>query len=155
MAVVAAVAVALLLVLRGGGGDAVAAPVPSPTGSVTGTVPPAPGEAGSGIDLPETTIAPETDEPVVREYADELSGRVHTPGAAPTVRTTVEPGYDGCDHGYGSPGQCVPWDFPSAVRTPAGKCAWLKGAGFAGPLAVRGADRHGLDPDRNGLACEK
>lgn len=56
---------------------------------------------------------------------------------------------DGCDHGYGSRGQCVPWEFP--VGTADG-CAWLAGHGF-GPLAVRGPDRHRLDRDGDGTAC--
>jgi hypothetical protein len=50
--------------------------------------------------------------------------------------------------GYGT--RCVPWAFPPGVT---GKCAWLAERGFA-PLTVTGADRHRLDPDDTGMACD-
>ncbi|GAA3192184.1 hypothetical protein [Actinocorallia longicatena] len=139
LAVVIAAALVLVLLQRDGdeGGAEVAA-VPSASAP----------EPAAGKPVPDAT------EPTVRPYATGLSGRVHRPGPRPTDKATVEPGYDGCDHGYGAPGQCVPWDFPSSVRGAAAKCAWLEGAGFEPGLSVRGADRHRLDPDRDGLACE-
>ena len=35
---------------------------------------------------------------------------------------------DGCDHDYGSPNQCVPWQIPGS--TGAARCAWLESMGF-------------------------
>jgi hypothetical protein len=57
---------------------------------------------------------------------------------------------DGCDHGYGERTQCIPWTFPPGTTD---KCAWLKAHGFEA-VKVLGTDRHHLDPDGDGLACE-
>jgi hypothetical protein len=57
---------------------------------------------------------------------------------------------DGCDHGYGEPTQCIPWTFPPGTTD---KCVWLTAHGF-GAVRVLGTDRHHLDPDGDGLACD-
>ncbi|RLV04451.1 galactose oxidase [Streptomyces griseocarneus] len=93
----------------------------------------------------------------VQSFATALAAAPHPPAhpqhdkAAEKPGVTVPQGYDGCDHAYGEAGQCVPWTFP---RTKAGgRCAWLREHGF-GRLTVHGPDRHGLDPDGNGIACD-
>ncbi|MET0424668.1 MAG: hypothetical protein ABW046_12380 [Actinoplanes sp.] len=68
---------------------------------------------------------------------------------SPTATLAVPANVDGCDRGYGTPTQCVPWKFPPGVT---GKCAWLAANGFT-RLTVTGPDRHRLDPDQDGLAC--
>ncbi|MFG2238181.1 galactose oxidase-like domain-containing protein [Streptomyces sp. NPDC048734] len=64
-------------------------------------------------------------------------------------------GFDGCDHSYGTVGQCVPWTFPKKANTVAERCHWLEEKGYGTPLKVSGRDRHGLDRDRDGIACGK
>ncbi|GAB2861428.1 hypothetical protein GCM10022221_71540 [Actinocorallia aurea] len=59
---------------------------------------------------------------------------------------------DGCDHAYGV-SICVPWEFPKGVDSAAEKCEYLKVRGFT-RLEVPGRDRHGLDPDKNKIACD-
>ncbi|ROO83670.1 hypothetical protein EDD29_1177 [Actinocorallia herbida] len=59
---------------------------------------------------------------------------------------------DGCDHAYGV-SICVPWEFPKGVDSQAEKCEYLKVRGFT-RLEVPGRDRHGLDPDKNKIACD-
>ena len=57
---------------------------------------------------------------------------------------------DGCDHDYGSPGQCVPWQIPAS--SPQAACAWLKANGF-GPLKVYGTNRQNLPENSAGYVC--
>ncbi|MET9643087.1 galactose oxidase early set domain-containing protein [Streptomyces syringium] len=93
----------------------------------------------------------------VQRFADELAAP--RPGAHPQhgraeekSGVTVPEGYDGCDHAYGDVGQCVPWTFPRTET--GGRCDWLRERGF-GPLRVHGRDRHRLDTDRSGVACDR
>ena len=149
-----AVVSCLVLVFDGddpGGGPAKAAPTAT---RVTDGVPVADeeNEPAEDPDLSEGFVSDDT-EPEVQPYATELSGRVHTPRPAPSAPPTVGPGNDGCDHTYGEVGQCVPWDFPAEANTTEERCAWLRELGFEPPIASRGDDRHGLDPDDDGRAC--
>lgn len=57
---------------------------------------------------------------------------------------------DGCDHDYGTPNLCVPWDVPGT--TPAARCTWLLANGFK-PFKVYGRDRQNLNPAHTALAC--
>jgi hypothetical protein len=57
---------------------------------------------------------------------------------------------DGCDHNYGAPGQCVPWQIPAS--SPQAACAWLKANGF-GPLKVYGTNRQNLPENAEGYVC--
>jgi hypothetical protein len=57
---------------------------------------------------------------------------------------------DGCDHDYGPPNECVPWQIPGS--TSAAKCAWLKSMGF-GALKVYGTNRQDLAEDAQGYVC--
>jgi hypothetical protein len=57
---------------------------------------------------------------------------------------------DGCDHDYGSPNECVPWQIPGS--TTAAQCAWLKSMGF-GTLKVYGTNRQHLPENAQGYVC--
>lgn len=96
---------------------------------------------GTAAQPPPTSDA----DPYIRDFANKLSGEVHTPLPTPEI-FTHGPNVDGCDHAYGVRGECVPYNFPSGVGpTPAAKCAWLASHGFRA-LEVPGKDRHGLVP---------
>jgi hypothetical protein len=95
---------------------------------------------------PAPVVAPTSDaKPYIREYAQELEGKVRQP--LPTPQTFSHgANLDGCDRSYGVDNVCVPFNFPNGVgTTPAAKCAWLKQQGF-GPLEVPGKDRQNLVP---------
>ena len=57
---------------------------------------------------------------------------------------------DGCDHDYGTPNECVPWQIPGS--TSAAQCAWLKSMGF-GALKVYGTNRQDLPENAQGYVC--
>jgi hypothetical protein len=57
---------------------------------------------------------------------------------------------DGCDHDYGSPNQCVPWQIPGS--TGAARCAWLESMGF-GAIKVYGTNRQDLPENAQGYVC--
>jgi hypothetical protein len=57
---------------------------------------------------------------------------------------------DGCDHDYGTPNQCVPWQIPAS--SPQAACAWLRANGF-GPLKVYGTNRQNLPENAEGYVC--
>jgi hypothetical protein len=100
------------------------------------------------------SVAPKTPPaapPHVQPFASALPGVEHRPKKK-REQVEVPAKVDGCDHGYGVIEQCVPWSFPPGPRTYEAKCAWLTAHGFT-TLRVRGGDRHGLDPDGNGIAC--
>ncbi|GAA3237401.1 hypothetical protein [Actinocorallia longicatena] len=67
--------------------------------------------------------------------------------------TSLPANFDGCDHNYGEPTQCVPWTFPDGIELYEDKCLWLKINGFR-KTKVHGADRQKLDPDGNKIACD-
>ncbi|HEX4094355.1 MAG TPA: hypothetical protein VHZ33_37030 [Trebonia sp.] len=58
---------------------------------------------------------------------------------------------DGCDHDYGAPDVCVPWDVPGS--TPQAKCAWLKSNGRIEDLKVYGTNRQDLPENAQGYVC--
>ncbi|WP_425245301.1 galactose oxidase-like domain-containing protein [Streptomyces sp. NEAU-NA10] len=62
-------------------------------------------------------------------------------------------GFDGCDHSYGAISQCVPWTFPKKAKQVAERCDWLQKQGYGTGLKVHGRDRHGLDRNKDGIAC--
>ena len=77
----------------------------------------------------------------------------HAADAKPTA-PKVAWNVDGCDHDYGSPNQCVPWQIPAA--SPQADCAWLRSNGF-GPLKIVGTNRQHLPVtvvDGVSYACE-
>jgi hypothetical protein len=57
---------------------------------------------------------------------------------------------DGCDHDYGTPNQCVPWQVPGS--TGAARCAWLESMGF-GAIKVYGTNRQDLPENAEGYVC--
>ncbi|WP_106398236.1 hypothetical protein [Actinocorallia populi] len=98
-------------------------------------------------------LAPEVDMTTPAAQPSSSSSSAPSPGVDDATDTLAVPeNVDGCDHAYGAT-ICVPWSFPSAVDTQKEKCAWLKQRGFD-HLPVPGRDRHGLDPDKNKMACD-
>jgi hypothetical protein len=70
----------------------------------------------------------------------------------PDTTTSTRPSWgDNCDHSYVTDGPCVPWRFPRGVSEP---CLWLHERGTT-RIEVVGWDRHHLDRDRDGIACER
>jgi hypothetical protein len=69
----------------------------------------------------------------------------------PTAPVRVAPTVDGCDRNYGTVAQCIPVRFPAGVTD---KCAWLRARGYQN-VKVAARDRQGLDPDRNGIICDR
>jgi hypothetical protein len=70
---------------------------------------------------------------------------------APTTTTSKKkPNRNNCDDGYLTDGVCVPWFFPLDPRE---ACEWLREQGLT-RIEVLGRDRHHLDVDLDGLACE-
>jgi hypothetical protein len=85
-------------------------------------------------------------EPYVRDFANALEGEVNEPLDTPAPFSYGE-NVDGCDHGYGAPNVCVPYNFPPQVaKNPAAKCAYLASHKFKA-LEVTGEDRHKLAPE--------
>ncbi|MCE6995796.1 excalibur calcium-binding domain-containing protein [Saccharothrix sp. S26] len=74
------------------------------------------------------------------------------PPSAPESSTSTTPSWgENCDHSYVTEGPCVPWRFPRGVRR---FCEWLREQGTT-RIEVVGWDRHYLDRDRDGIACER
>ncbi|MER5264394.1 excalibur calcium-binding domain-containing protein [Actinosynnema sp. NPDC002837] len=72
--------------------------------------------------------------------------------STPSSTTSTRPSWgDNCDHSYVTDGPCVPWRFPRGVSRP---CEWLYEQGIT-RIEVIGWDRHYLDRDRDGIACER
>lgn len=101
-------------------------------------------------DRPATGAPPRTAAPHGPELARTPTTRPLAPAPSPTTRVRTDPHLDGCDRDYGTPIQCLPWTFPPGVTD---RCAWLRERGLA-PIRVVGVDRHGLDTDHNGQACD-
>ncbi len=98
---------------------------------------------------PKATTAPPPP-PRIHPFAQQPGRTPHAVLPSPTAPLTVEEGNDGCDHGYGDRNVCVPWRFPPGVTD---YCGWLAAHGYP-PLKVRNdRDRHGLDTNRDGIAC--
>lgn len=99
---------------------------------------------------------PPSEEPTVAPYATKMSGKKVTASPEAVAKVSpaiVPPNVDGCDHGYGTAGMCVPWEFPAGITSYKQKCAWLKDENYP-ELAVHGTDRLQLDPDKNKIACD-
>ncbi|GAA0425075.1 hypothetical protein Acor_36630 [Acrocarpospora corrugata] len=73
--------------------------------------------------------------------------------AARPKKLDIPASIDGCDHAYGTAGQCVPWDFPKLAKGET-RCDWIRAHKLAGITVNNPRDRHRLDPDRNGIACD-
>ncbi|KOX13722.1 hypothetical protein ADK67_43770 [Saccharothrix sp. NRRL B-16348] len=72
--------------------------------------------------------------------------------SSPVSTTSTKPSWgDNCDHSYVTDGPCVPWRFPRGVWR---LCEWLHDQGIT-RIEVVGWDRHYLDKDRDGIACER
>jgi hypothetical protein len=100
----------------------------------------------------KTGVAPSlaAAEPFVQTFAGQPGVRPLPKLPSPTAKLTQPVNLDGCDHAYGERTQCIPWTFPPGTSD---KCAWLTAHGFD-VVKVLGEDRHHLDPDGNGLACD-
>lgn len=68
-----------------------------------------------------------------------------------TATTSPSSWDEDCDRSYLTEGPCVPWRFPRGVRR---LCDWLHEQGTT-RIEVVGWDRHYLDRDRDGIACER
>lgn len=139
------VAAAAVFLTRGGSGDA--EKPKQPVAAVSPETEPQAEEA------PPETVPSE--KPTVKPYATKLSGQTVTPKPdEPVVETEQQPAYsDGCDRNYGDAPLCVPYVYPQGFQTPEQRCKWLKDHGFP-EIPIRGQDRQGLDPDKNGVACD-
>lgn len=72
--------------------------------------------------------------------------------SAPESTSSSRPQWeDGCDLSYSTDGICVPWRFPRGVWR---YCDWLREQGVT-RIEVRDRDRHHLDLDHDGTACER
>ncbi|ONI82419.1 hypothetical protein ALI22I_40720 [Saccharothrix sp. ALI-22-I] len=67
-----------------------------------------------------------------------------------TTSSSQPPWEENCDPAYVTDGVCVPWRFPSHVWR---LCDWLHDQGLT-HIQVEGWDRHHLDRDQDGIACE-
>jgi hypothetical protein len=113
------------------------------TGTTVASAHPAPTLAVSKAEL---HAAPA---PLVDNFDTNLTG-AHVKAYKHAYAVPVQWNVDGCDHDYGQPGQCVPWEIPAS--TPRAACAWLKSNGF-GPLKVYGTNRQNLPENAQGYVC--
>jgi hypothetical protein len=126
-----------------------AAPAAASRAAGSASSPASPSPAASAKPNPPPVRAAAA-EPFVQTFADQPGVRPLPAVPSPTARLSQPANIDGCDHSYGERTQCVPWTFPPGT---ADKCAWLKAHGF-GAVKVLGKDRHHLDPDGDGVACD-
>lgn len=140
---VTATVVIAVLVRPSDPGPTSAPPSETSAGVTTSSGPPSatPGPPASSVAL--------TGEPVTSLPKEPPRPRDVPPRPSTTPR--LPESVDGCDHAYGRRNQCVPWSFPAGVVD---GCAYLRDKGF-GPLAVHGRDRHGLDRNGDGSACDR
>ena len=131
----------------------------TPAGSPRPVPPPASGpppERRSAGPVPQTSSSASAGPaggaaaPFVQTFAAQPGVKPLPKLPSPKSRLSMPAFADGCDHAYGNRVQCVPLTFPAGTKD---KCAWLKDRGFA-EIAVVGADRHGLDPDGDKIACD-
>ncbi|GID28195.1 hypothetical protein [Paractinoplanes brasiliensis] len=132
-------------------------PVPTPAPSVEAALPPEGVVVAATTAIPSAAPASTAATPAAPAPAPFVQSFAAQPGVkplpalpSPTAPLKVPANVDGCDRGYGTRTQCVPWTFPSSATD---KCAWLAAQGFT-HLTVHGTDRHQLDPDKNGTACD-
>jgi hypothetical protein len=105
---------------------------------------------------PEATLAVSpsaasaTPAPYVMNFGDGTPGKTRVVKNKSDAPIKEPVNIDGCDHNYGTPGQCVPWQIPAS--SPQAACAWLKANGF-GPLKVYGTNRQSLPENSAGYVC--
>jgi hypothetical protein len=148
--VVGALIVGVFLFRGGDAGSGEAKGSPSPVAAVLeDTRPP----ADDNATVPP--VSAPSEEPTVKPYATALTGREYKvdPTRTQPAKNQLPPYATGCDYDYGKAPQCIPWNFPPEVETVQDKCDWLTDQGFKA-IAVRGKDRHGLDANKNGIACD-
>ena len=120
-----------------------------PSGEATASADPS--AAPSTPAAPQATANPGGEaEPFVQTFADQPGVKPLPKLPSPKTTRSMAAFADGCDHGYGDRNQCIPLTFPDGTTS---KCDWLADRGFT-KIAVNGADRHELDPDNNGIACD-
>jgi hypothetical protein len=88
--------------------------------------------------------------PYVMNFGSGTPGKTRIVKNKRAVEVREPRNIDGCDHDYGTPGQCVPWQIPAS--SPQAACAWLKANGF-GPLKVYGTNRQNLPENSAGYVC--
>jgi hypothetical protein len=79
-------------------------------------------------------------------FGNDLPSQKAVKPAAPKIAWNE----DGCDHDYGTPNQCVPWQIPGS--TGAARCAWLESMGF-GAVKLYGTNRQDLPEYAQGFVC--
>ncbi|MEU7526778.1 hypothetical protein AB0A74_13680 [Saccharothrix sp. NPDC042600] len=104
----------------------------------TGPVEPRPAVPVTATPVPETPGGTTRPTPPGRKPPGQ-----HPPGKQPPHRNN-------CDRSYLTDGPCVPWFFPLDPRA---ACEWLRAQGLT-KIEVKGRDRHHLDLDLDGVACE-
>ncbi|BEL08582.1 hypothetical protein Q0Z83_067730 [Actinoplanes sichuanensis] len=92
-----------------------------------------------------------TPAPFVQTFAAQPGATRQKAKRKPTAPVKVAPTVDGCDRNYGTVAHCIPIRFPAGVTD---KCVWLRDHGYRN-VKVAAKDRQGLDPDRNGIICDK
>jgi hypothetical protein len=92
-----------------------------------------------------------TPAPFVQTFAAQPGVTRQKAKRKPTAPVKVAPAVDGCDRNYGTIAHCIPVRFPAGVTD---KCAWLRERGYKN-VKVAARDRQGLDPDRNGVICDR
>jgi hypothetical protein len=110
---------------------------------------------------PEATLTVSPSQAAATPGPDVIKFNSSPPGTQAVKKTQVvnnkydrpipEPAnLDGCDHDYGQPDQCVPWQIPAS--SPQAACVWLRANGF-GPLKVYGTNRQNLPENAEGYVC--
>lgn len=134
---------------------AIPAPTPTKTSKeALGTPKPTATRPGKRQDWPENRGRPGPHgkpAPFTQTFAAQPGVTRQKPRRSPTAPVKVAPSVDGCDHNYGARGQCIPVTYPEGTVS---RCGWLRDHGFKA-VKVVGADRQKLDPDKNGVACDK
>ncbi|WP_367134459.1 excalibur calcium-binding domain-containing protein [Saccharothrix sp. HUAS TT1] len=91
---------------------------------------------------------------VVATVAETTTTTVEPPpppsSTAESTTSSPPPRDENCDPSYATSGPCVPRRFPRGVWR---LCDWLHDQGTT-RIEVVGRDRHHLDRDRDGIACE-
>jgi hypothetical protein len=119
--------------------------------------------------VPTPTVTPQV-APYVQSFAEQPGVPTKEALPSPTATATkLRTNVDGCDHGYKmaeKPTMCVPWTFPASASD---KCAYLRTNNYFKPPAdnptatprlmvvttLPDPDRHDLDLDGDGEACEE
>ncbi|MEU4740543.1 excalibur calcium-binding domain-containing protein [Actinosynnema sp. NPDC023658] len=99
---------------------------------------------------PEPRPEPPTTTTTVVTTTSEPPPAPVTTSSVPAGPTSTRPLWK-CDPSYLTEDLCVPWRFPRDVRR---LCDWLREQGV-GRIEVVGWDRHHLDLDHDGVACER